>query len=91
MTAGTLLAICPAIAALAQPTAIATPAAKAAPAAASAPLTALFEAYWEGQARLFPLAATTQGDNRYNDQLPNDQTQAFRSQVRALIEKVAAR
>ena len=37
-------------------------------------------AYWEEQARLFPLLATAQGDNRYNDRLPNDQTRAFRQQ-----------
>ncbi|AMJ68216.1 hypothetical protein AXW84_15190 [Hymenobacter sp. PAMC 26628] len=42
----------------------------------------MFEAYWEDQARLFPLAATAQGDNRYNDQLPNDRTRAFRQQQR---------
>ena len=28
----------------------------------------------------YPLSATAQGDNRYNDQLPNDQTRAFRQQ-----------
>jgi uncharacterized protein (DUF885 family) len=58
--------------------------------AASAPLAALFEAYWEEQARLFPLAATAQGDNRYNDQLPNDQTQAFRQQLRTFYQKYLA-
>ncbi|RYU77130.1 DUF885 domain-containing protein [Hymenobacter persicinus] len=41
-------------------------------------LNTLFANYWEEQAKLFPLAATAQGDNRYNDQLPNDQTPAFR-------------
>ena len=50
------------------------------PKAASAPLAALFDAYWEDRAKLFPLNATAQGDNRYNDQLPNDQTRAFRQQ-----------
>jgi hypothetical protein len=39
----------------------------------------LFELYWEDNAKLFPLDATTQGDNRYNDQLPNDATKAFTS------------
>ena len=43
-------------------------------------LTSLFNDYWEGRARLFPLVATSQGDNRYNDRLPNDQTRAFRQQ-----------
>jgi len=57
------------------------------PAPPSAPLAALFEAYWEEQATLYPLAATAQGDNRYNDQLPNDQTQAFRRQQRAFFQR----
>ncbi|UOQ65115.1 DUF885 domain-containing protein [Hymenobacter volaticus] len=47
----------------------------------------LFAGYWEEQARLFPLDATTQGDNRYNDQLPNDQTRAFRQQVQTFYQK----
>ncbi|OGX82686.1 DUF885 domain-containing protein [Hymenobacter coccineus] len=67
-----------------------TTAAAAVPPAASAPLGALFAAYWDEQAKLFPLAATTQGDNRYNDQLPNDQTQAFRSQVQSFYQKYQA-
>ncbi|UOG73714.1 DUF885 domain-containing protein [Hymenobacter tibetensis] len=50
-------------------------------------LSGLFAGYWEEQARLFPLEATTQGDNRYNDQLPNDQTRAFRQQVQGFYEK----
>ena len=37
-------------------------------------LNGLFGQYWEKQSRLDPLAATGQGDNRFNDQLPNDQT-----------------
>ncbi|WP_375434443.1 DUF885 family protein [uncultured Hymenobacter sp.] len=47
----------------------------------------LFAGYWEEQARLFPLDATTQGDNRYNDQLPNDQTRAFRQQIQTFYQK----
>ncbi|QIL75542.1 DUF885 domain-containing protein [Hymenobacter sp. HDW8] len=54
--------------------------------AASAPLAALFEAYWEDQARLDPLNATAQGDNRYNNRLPNDQTQAFRDTLRTTYQ-----
>ncbi|WP_460608776.1 DUF885 domain-containing protein [Hymenobacter terrigena] len=50
-------------------------------AATSATLLAgLFNSYWEDRARLFPMMATAQGDNRYNDRLPNDQTRAFRQQ-----------
>ena len=38
--------------------------------------------YWDENARLFPLQATANGDDRYNDQLPNDQTAAFRDTLR---------
>ena len=55
--------------------------------AASAPLASLFNAYWEDRARLFPLMATAQGDNRYNDQLPNDQTRAFRQQQQRFYQQ----
>lgn len=41
-------------------------------------LNLLFEKYWDKNAKLFPVEATANGDNRFNDQLPNDQTQAFR-------------
>ncbi|WP_426062229.1 DUF885 family protein, partial [Hymenobacter sp. B1770] len=67
------------------------PAAKAqTPAPPSAPLAALFEAYSEEVARLFPLGATAQGDHRYNDQLPNDQTRARRETVRAFYHRSLA-
>ena len=55
----------------------------AATSAASAPLAALFNTYSEEHARLFPAYCLAYvGDNRYNDQLPNDQTRAFRAQLR---------
>jgi uncharacterized protein (DUF885 family) len=38
----------------------------------------VFSNYWEERSKLFPLEATQQGDNRYNDILPNDQTAQFR-------------
>ena len=50
-------------------------------------LAALFDKYWEDHARLFPIDATQQGDNRYNDILPNDQTQAYRDSVNAFYKK----
>ncbi|AII50832.1 DUF885 domain-containing protein [Hymenobacter sp. APR13] len=53
----------------------------------SAPLAALFEAYWEDQARLDPLAATARGDSRYNDQMPNNQTQAWRNESIAFSQR----
>ena len=33
--------------------------------------------YYEGYLKMFPLEATMQGDNRYNDQLPNAISQDF--------------
>ncbi|PJJ48119.1 DUF885 domain-containing protein [Hymenobacter chitinivorans] len=50
-------------------------------------LSTLFDNYWEEQAKLFPLNATAQGDNRYNDQLPNDQTKAFRDGLVQFYER----
>jgi uncharacterized protein (DUF885 family) len=47
-----------------------------------AQLSSLFEAYWEEHSKLFPIDATSQGDNRYNDLLPNDQTPEFRETLR---------
>ena len=61
-----------------------------APVTASAPLAAMFDAYWEDRAKLFPLGATSQGDNRYNDQLPNDQTRAFRQQQQRFYQQYLA-
>ena len=60
------------------------------PAATSAPLASLFNSYWEDRAKLFPLNATAQGDNRYNDQLPNDQTRAFRQQQQQFYQQYLA-
>jgi uncharacterized protein (DUF885 family) len=57
------------------------------PKAASAPLAALFDAYWDEQAKLFPLGATAEGDNRYNDQLPNSETRAFRQQEEQFYQR----
>ncbi|GAB3236424.1 DUF885 family protein [Hymenobacter seoulensis] len=54
-------------------------------------LPSLFDAYWEENSRLFPLEATAQGDNRYNDQLPNDGTRQFREQLRAFYQKYLTR
>jgi uncharacterized protein (DUF885 family) len=50
-------------------------------------IATLFDNYWEEQAKLFPLAATAQGDNRYNDQLPNDQTRAFRQGLATFYQR----
>src|SRR4051812_17627573 len=41
----------------------------------------LLDAYHEERLKLSPLEATAAGDNRYNDQLPNTLTIAYRNQV----------
>ena len=43
-------------------------------------LDALYAQYWEESLRLNPLGATYQGDNRYNDQLPDFYSAAYRKQ-----------
>lgn len=45
-------------------------------------LNGLFEQYSEAYLHYNPIDATTQGDNRFNDQLPNDGTQAFRDSLK---------
>ena len=54
-------------------------------------LPGLFTSFWEKQSRLDPLSATAQGDNRYNDQLPNDQTQAYRDTLRTFYRDYLTR
>ncbi|OGX88012.1 DUF885 domain-containing protein [Hymenobacter glacialis] len=54
-------------------------------------LNGLFGSFWETQSRLDPLAATAQGDNRYNNRLPNDQTRAFRDSLRTFYGDYLAR
>ncbi|AIZ64416.1 hypothetical protein PK28_13340 [Hymenobacter sp. DG25B] len=49
-------------------------------------MATLFDQYWEENSRLFPLDATAQGDNRYNDQLPNDGTREFREKLRTTYQ-----
>ena len=49
-------------------------------------LADVFNKYWDARAKLFPLDATQQGDNRYNDILPNDQTQAFRDSLKQFYQ-----
>ena len=45
-------------------------------------LAALFDKYYDERMRLFPLEATTNGDNRYNSQLPADFTDSYRAGLR---------
>ena len=63
-------------------------AAKARPRAVAAPvvlskaqqLNLLYDQYWDASLKLNPLQATFQGESRYNDQLPNFLSPAFRQQ-----------
>lgn len=54
-------------------------------------LGALFDGFWEKQSRLDPLSATAQGDNRYNDRLPNDGTRAYRDTLRTFYQDYLTR
>nr|WP_111265931.1 DUF885 family protein [Lysobacter maris] len=58
----------------------ATAAASASDSAKAARLDALYEQYWEQMLELNPLAATFQGDPRYNDRLPNILSEDYRRQ-----------
>ena len=49
-------------------------------------LDSLLKNYHEAYLRLFPLSATSAGDNRYNDQLPNTLTADYRRQVKDFYE-----
>lgn len=49
-------------------------------------LAKLFENYYEDRLKLYPLEATSIGDNRYNDQLPNDGSAAFIKQADAFYK-----
>ncbi|MFC3813963.1 DUF885 domain-containing protein [Lysobacter sp. GCM10012299] len=74
------LALTLASAAAAPAVAADTPA-TASQAAKAARLNALYEQYWEELLKLNPLQATFQGDNRYNDQLPNTLSAHYRQQM----------
>ncbi|NNC70802.1 MAG: DUF885 family protein, partial [Flavobacteriaceae bacterium] len=41
------------------------------------PITKVFEAYYQDNLKLNPIKATEAGDNRYNDTLPNNLSEAF--------------
>lgn len=50
-------------------------------------LQTLVDSYYEEQLKLNPVAATANGDNRFNDQLNIDFTDAHRAKIKALLEK----
>ena len=51
------------------------------------PIHDLFENYYEERLRLYPLEATSNGDPRYNDLLPNDISEAGRKERIAFYSK----
>ena len=62
-----------------------------APADNATRLNALYGQYWDALMKLDPLQATLQGDARYNDQLPNTLSLAFRQQYIEFNQKWLAR
>ena len=44
------------------------------------------DGYWDHNNQLYPLDATTQGDDQYNGQLVNDGTRAFRDSLQSFYE-----
>ena len=50
-------------------------------------LAALFDKYYDERMQLFPLEATTNGDNRYNDQMPADFTDSYRARLKDFYTK----
>jgi len=53
----------------------------------AAKLDKLYAEYWEANLKLNPVQATFQGDNRYNDQLPDFYSAEFRQQSHAFTEE----
>ncbi|WP_226468765.1 DUF885 domain-containing protein [Luteimonas panaciterrae] len=52
----------------------------------AAKLDALYAEYWEAYLKLHPVEATFQGDNRYNDQLPDSGSAEYREKTRKFTE-----
>ncbi|MBW3549304.1 MAG: DUF885 family protein [Proteobacteria bacterium] len=50
-------------------------------------LDALYAQYWEEMLELNPLSATYQGDDRYNDRLPNFLSEQYRDRSRAFTQR----
>lgn len=53
-------------------------------------LAKVFDNYFEESLKLFPINATYIGDNRYNDQLPNDGSAEFLAKSKAFYENYLA-
>jgi uncharacterized protein (DUF885 family) len=56
-------------------------------AAVSSGVTDVFDAYYKERMRLFPLEATSNGINDYNDQLPIEISESFRDSVRRFLKR----
>jgi uncharacterized protein (DUF885 family) len=52
-------------------------------------LKTLFEQYYEERLQFFPLEATSQGDNRFNDKLPIDISESFRKSLLSFYQTYA--
>lgn len=50
-------------------------------------ISTLFENYYEDYLKLYPFTATSNGDNRYNDQFPIDITASYREKQKAFYTK----
>ncbi|RNF86332.1 DUF885 family protein [Lysobacter psychrotolerans] len=82
------LALALSVAAFAAPVAFADPAPTVTTDTAKASrLTALYGQYWEEMLKLNPIQATFQGDNRYNDQLPDFGSAQYRQQEREFTDR----
>src|ERR1700754_3136864 len=53
-------------------------------------LAKVFDNYFEESLKLYPMNATYIGDNRYNDQLPNDGSAEFLTKVKAFYTNYLA-
>ena len=81
----------PAPASVSEPAAPAAPAAAADPAQVAAELDALLDQWHESELKANPIFATALGDLRYNDQLPDFTTEAFRAEGEARERDFLAR
>src|SRR5690349_8306937 len=50
-------------------------------------IDSLFKHYYDGRMKLFPLEATQNGDNRFNNLLPNNITVAFRNDEKNFFQQ----
>ncbi|SMO40940.1 DUF885 domain-containing protein [Solitalea koreensis] len=53
----------------------------------SVKINKMFNNYWEDRMKLYPLEATTNGDNRYNDLLPNDGSREYLAQTHSFYTR----